>query len=260
MSDSGDEIVAAAHGRVAAHPLTCPTPFVTLTFAQTVDGALAAAPGAPLGVSSPAALRMTHGLRAAHDCIVVGVGTVLADDPSLTVRLAPGASPVPVILDAALRTPLACRLMAAPECVRPVILCSGAHVDAAFAARRAALTARGAAVVAVPAGPHGDGVDIAGALRALESRGLRSAMVEGGPRVIASFLAEALRDGGVGRAAVGQVVITIAPALAPAGVRVPPGAWPAGRAVRLEGALVRVVGGDAVFAGALTMPAEVRVP
>ena len=66
-------------------------PAVTLTYAQSLDGSLASAPGVPTAISGAESLRMTHALRAAHDAILVGVGTILADNPSLTVRLCDGA-------------------------------------------------------------------------------------------------------------------------------------------------------------------------
>ena len=64
--------------------------FVTLTYAQSLDGSIAAVRGEPLRLSGEASMRMTHELRAVHDAIAVGIGTVLADNPSLTVRLVPG--------------------------------------------------------------------------------------------------------------------------------------------------------------------------
>lgn len=66
-------------------------PFVTLTFASTLDGSIAAADGRALPISGREALCVTHALRAIHDAILVGVGTVVADDPSLTTRLVSGA-------------------------------------------------------------------------------------------------------------------------------------------------------------------------
>ncbi|MEZ4684476.1 MAG: GTP cyclohydrolase II, partial [Caldilineaceae bacterium] len=89
----------------------CGLPFVTLSYAQSIDGSIAAADGRPLRISGDRAMQMTHMLRAAHDAILVGVGTVLADDPRLTVRLAPGNDPQPIILDSSLRTPLTARCL-----------------------------------------------------------------------------------------------------------------------------------------------------
>ncbi|MEZ4718129.1 MAG: GTP cyclohydrolase II [Caldilineaceae bacterium] len=109
--------VTAGHGATAPHaPMlqdlrtrlaqhTDPhRPFVTLSYAQSLDGSIAAN-RAPTRLSGPAAMAMTHALRAAHDAILVGIGTVLADNPRLTVRLVDGASPRPVVLDSKLRMP-----------------------------------------------------------------------------------------------------------------------------------------------------------
>jgi len=77
-------------------------PLVGLCFAQSIDGCLAAQRGQPTALSGPASARLTHQLRAAHDAMLVGVGTVLADNPHLTVRHVAGRSPQPVILDSRL--------------------------------------------------------------------------------------------------------------------------------------------------------------
>jgi hypothetical protein len=78
-------------------------PFVTLSYAQSVDGSIAIARGLRSALSGPESLRFTHALRAGHDGILVGVGTVLADDPELRVRLVDGRDPQPVIVDSSRR-------------------------------------------------------------------------------------------------------------------------------------------------------------
>ena len=169
---------------LAAHVARgAPRPFVTLTYAQSLDGSIAAWLGRPLALSGAESLALTHRLRAAHDAILVGIGTVLADDPRLTVRLAPGPHPRPVVLDTHLRCPADAALLRHPA-HRPWLLC-GPHADPV---REATLTAAGAQVYRLPLGPDGR-VDLGAALSSLAASGIRTLMVEGGAGIISAFLA-----------------------------------------------------------------------
>jgi GTP cyclohydrolase II len=168
-------------------------PFVTITYAQSLDGSIAALPGQPLRLSGDGSMRLTHALRASHDAILVGIGTVLADDPQLTVRLVEGAQPLPVVLDSHLRTPVTARLLSHPR--RALI----ATLQPA-SAQAAGLQAQGAEVFECPANANGS-VDLPVLLVALYKRGVRSVMVEGGARILAAFLSQQLAD---------AVVVTIA--------------------------------------------------
>ena len=96
-------------------------PLVTLSYAQSLDGSIARERGKPLALSGPESMRLTHQLRAAHDAILVGIGTVLADDPQLTVRLVEGKSPIPVILDSRLAISPTARLFQNPK--KPILVC-----------------------------------------------------------------------------------------------------------------------------------------
>ncbi len=173
------------------------TPFVTLAYAQSLDGSLAATPGKPLALSGAAALTLTHALRAAHDAILVGVGTVLADDPRLTVRLVAGADPQPVVLDSTLRTPATARLFDHPRGVWLFTTERSCPCD------RAALAARGADITVLPADAAGR-VELAALLATLAQRGVRTLMVEGGATVLSGFVAAHL---------VNYAVVTLAPRL-----------------------------------------------
>ncbi len=166
-------------------------PLVTLSYAQGVDGSIAARRGQPSAISSPQSLEYTHRLRAAHDAILVGVGTVLSDDPQLTVRLASGASPRPVVLDSALRTPPAARLLAGG----PLLFCT----SRALAEAQQALQAAGGRIERQPGAGR---VDLSAMLARLDQLGIASVMVEGGGEVITSFLDAGLAD---------RAVLTIAP-------------------------------------------------
>jgi 3,4-dihydroxy 2-butanone 4-phosphate synthase/GTP cyclohydrolase II len=174
-------------------------PFITLAYAQSVDGSIAAAPGQATALSGPEALRMTHALRAHHDAILVGIGTVLADDPQLNVRLVEGPSPRPVVVDSRLRTPPGARLLGRRSGAQVII----AGTDVAAPADRARLEARGARVLALPAWANG-WVDLVALARQLAADGVRRLMVEGGAKIITSFLRARLVD---------HAVVTIAPRL-----------------------------------------------
>ncbi len=174
-------------------------PRVTLTYAQSLDGSITARSGVPLALSGTESMHYTHQLRAAHDAILVGIGTVLSDDPRLNVRLTGGLSPRPIVLDGSLRCPLTARCLEASR--RPIV----ATTDRAAASRRHDLETQGVTVVSIPACPEDDShLDLFALLRVLIGLDIRSVMVEGGARVITSFLRMRLVD---------RVIITIAPLL-----------------------------------------------
>ena len=102
---------ADSHAYYEQHKL----PYVTVSYAQSLDGSIAQESGTPLQISSPLSLTMTHALRSMHDAVLVGIGTVLSDDPRLTVRLVDGPNPRPVVLDSHLRMPVTSRLLSHPK-------------------------------------------------------------------------------------------------------------------------------------------------
>jgi diaminohydroxyphosphoribosylaminopyrimidine deaminase/5-amino-6-(5-phosphoribosylamino)uracil reductase len=153
-------------------------PFVTWKYAATADGRSAAADGTSRWITGPAAREDVHRLRAEVDAVVVGVGTVLADDPQLTVRPDPGRQPLRVVVDSDGRTPAGARV----------------HDDAA---ETLVVTER-------DTGRH----DLPGLLTLLRERGVVSVLLEGGPTLAAAFLRADLVD---------RVVGYVAPALLGAG-------------------------------------------
>ncbi|MCL5026768.1 MAG: RibD family protein [Chloroflexi bacterium] len=182
----------------ARHRARFGRPLVTLTYAQSLDGSIAAFRGSRLAMSGPESLSLTHQLRAAHDAILVGVGTMLVDKPLLNVRLAEGEDPQPVVLDSRLRLPLSECLLRGRK--SPIWVVTTERADAQ---KQKALEAIGARVLRVPSDARGR-VGLGGLLERLAALQVNSLMVEGGARVITSFLSEHLVD---------LVVITIVPVI-----------------------------------------------
>jgi GTP cyclohydrolase II len=211
-------------------------PYVLLKYAQTVDGRIATRDGDAKWISSEPERRISHALRAACDAVLVGVGTARVDDPQLTVRMVPGASPLRVVLDSALRLPSRARVL---DGQAGTIMIT---TDRSSVRRRTALRARAVAVEVVERGPRG--VDVAEALARLRSLGVRSVLVEGGARVITSFLAEKVVD---------RLVIGIAPTIMGAGIDAVGdlGVARVVESVRLKNRSVHTVGDDLLVAADL---------
>lgn len=163
-------------------------PAVTLSYAQSLDGCISLGDGQPLPLSGPDAMRVTHQIRAAHDAILVGIGTVLADDPQLSVRLAAGRNPQPVVLDTFLRIPDGCRLLNR-EKNRPWV----AAGKQAEPKRCAELERLGARVLSIESDSAGH-IYLPELLSLLYKMGVQRLMVEGGAQVITSFLEQGLVD------------------------------------------------------------------
>jgi GTP cyclohydrolase II len=171
-------------------------PLVTLSYAQSLDGSLTVRRGMPVGLSGPQSQRLTHCLRANHDGILVGIGTVLSDDPQLTVRLVSGRNPQPIVLDSRLRIPLECQLLRRQQNKAWVACAKTAEEN-----RQSSLLKQGVELIRLPR--RGDrGLDLPALLEELWRRGIESVMVEGGAKVLTSFLTERLAD---------VAVITIVP-------------------------------------------------
>lgn len=165
-------------------------PIVTLKLAVTLDGRIATAGGESQWITAEPARRDAHALRGRHDAVMIGVGTVLSDDPDLTCRV-PGYAPRPaprIVADSHLRTPLTSRIVATARRTPTWIL----HRDGADPARLEALAEAGVVCLEAPAG--GAGVDMAAGLAVLARAGLTSVMAEGGARLAASLLRAGLAD------------------------------------------------------------------
>jgi diaminohydroxyphosphoribosylaminopyrimidine deaminase / 5-amino-6-(5-phosphoribosylamino)uracil reductase len=209
-------------------------PHVTLKAATTLDGKTADLHGAARWITGEPARREAHRLRAESDAVVVGVGTVLQDDPELTVRLTPPwpREPYRVVLDSTGRTPPGARVVRAGSRGRTLI----AVTDGAAPGRLRPLEAAGATVVRCRRGAGG--VDPLALLADLFGREVRAVLVEGGAEVHAAFLNAGVVD---------RVAVFVAPRLL--GGR---GAWPViggpglalKAAIRLGTLATRAVGED----------------
>jgi diaminohydroxyphosphoribosylaminopyrimidine deaminase/5-amino-6-(5-phosphoribosylamino)uracil reductase len=168
-------------------------PLVTLKLATTLDGRIATAAGESRWITGAPARRAVHLLRARHDAVMTGIGTVLADDPDLTCRL-PGCAARPIIrivADSTLRIPPTARLIATAR-QNPVWLLH--HAANPHAARP--LEEAGAICIQVPKAqdPAGQGIDLPAALVALGNVGLTRILVEGGAELAASLIRHDLID------------------------------------------------------------------
>jgi 3,4-dihydroxy 2-butanone 4-phosphate synthase/GTP cyclohydrolase II len=194
--DGWDEPVADVTellGAILEHP---DRPHVVLKYAQTLDGRIATSNGDSKWISGEGERAISHALRAACDAVLVGVGTVVTDDPQLTVRMVAGASPVRVVLDSTLRTPPTARVL--DDDATTIIFAT----DQASPERREELRSRQVAVRTVPAGPSG--VDLEAVLKDLRVGGVRSLLVEGGARVITAMLAAGVAD---------RLIVAVAPTI-----------------------------------------------
>jgi riboflavin-specific deaminase-like protein len=173
---------------------------VTVHYAQSLDGRLATRAGDSQWIGGAASLRLAHQLRAEHAAVLVGVGTVLADNPRLTVRLVEGPSPHRIVVDSTLRMPLACHLLT--DAAAPTLV---ATTERASPARVADVRSRGVEVLTLRPDPRGR-VDLGGLIDQLD---LDSVLIEGGGAIITSALLQKL---------VQRLVICISPKVIGAGI------------------------------------------
>jgi diaminohydroxyphosphoribosylaminopyrimidine deaminase / 5-amino-6-(5-phosphoribosylamino)uracil reductase len=167
-------------------------PHVILKLAVSADDKIGAAGHKPVAITGEAARTRVHLLRAQCDALLVGIGTVLADDPLLTCRL-PGMearSPVRVVLDRSLRLPGTSRLVHSARQTPLWVMTS--NLSEAPAAVK--LGAAGAQVIRVATTASPQGLDVSAMLHALAEKGITRLMVEGGGRVASSFVAASLVD------------------------------------------------------------------
>lgn len=224
--------------------ITQGTSYLTLKLALSLDGRIATRSGASKWITCPESRLRVQALRAQHDAVMVGVNTVLTDNPRLTVRDVPGRSPVRVIVDSKLRIPLNSQVVQTagqfPTCVATTAQAARSDVEA--------LEATGVRLVRVPATAEGR-CDTVALLRELAAREVVSVMCEGGAELAGSLLAHASVD---------ELHVFMAPRLL--GPRGRPGAvdWAGpenpGDAPRIEPARWELSGVDAYLWGPLIYP------
>jgi len=184
-------------------------PWILLKSMVSLDGRVASESGDSRGLGGAAEQRLCHRLRAEHDAVLVGIGTVLADDPELTVRMARGRSPLRVVLDSRLRLPAASRLV--QTTAKAPLLVATVSSDRAAEER---LSSWGARVWRFE--PDAEGrVPLGRLLRRLASEGALSVLAEGGPTVHSALLRGRFAD----RVAVGVAPILLGGATAPTWTR-----------------------------------------
>ncbi len=174
-------------------------PEVLLSFAQSLDGQIASKSGDSHWISGDETLHLAHQLRHDSDAILVGIGTVLRDDPELSCRLPDtDRSPIRVILDSDLRLPHDSRIVQTADRYPTVVVGAAGVSDE----RRRALEAAGVTVLECPR--DGDGLDLRRLLELLHERDVKKLFVEGGSRVITAFIRRRLVD---------RMVLVIAPVI-----------------------------------------------
>ncbi len=182
-------------------------PRVTVSYAQSLDGRIATRTGQSQWISGPGTLELAQELRRDNDAILVGIGTVLRDDPLLTCRLPGCSSPVRVVLDSRLRLPEDGRIARSADRYATVVFSLAPDAAKVERLRRLGVEVIAAERAAGPGG--GGGVALGPALEALSARGIGTLFVEGGSSVITAFLRSGLVD---------RLLIVTAPLVIGAGV------------------------------------------
>ena len=186
------------------HFMETKLPFVTVKYAQTLDGRIATATGQSQWISSAASLKFTHKLRATHDAILVGAGTVIKDNPELTVRLVRGRNPLRIVVDSTLKIPAKSKVLQNLSQTKTIIATIKKADDQQFQR----LTNLGAEVITIAADKQGN-VDLQKLLKLLAKRNISSLLIEGGAQIITSILINNL---------VNRLVTVIAPKIIGKGI------------------------------------------
>lgn len=167
--------------------ITTKTPLVTLKLASTLDGKIAASSGDSKWITGTASRKHVHKMRSVNDAVMVGIGTVLRDNPELTTRLVKGENPVRIVVDSALRIPMHAKVL---DDQRGSVLIATTKMGMSEKVKR--LKAKGAEVLVLPV--KDNGVDLRELMTELGKREITSVMMEGGARLAASALRQGVVD------------------------------------------------------------------
>ena len=217
-------------------------PAVTVSYAQTLDGRVATVTGESKWISCPDSLRFAHEMRAGHDAVLVGAGTVCKDDPRLTVRHVPGESPLRVVVDSTMRTPSGAAVLADGAAAGTLL----AVTERAPEERRQKALSQGATVLILPSDIDGR-VDLEALLEKLAALGVGTVMVEGGATMITAFLRGRLVD---------RLAVCVAPKILGAGIDAVGdlGIRDLSRSVILTDTAVEPYGVDLILSGRVEYP------
>ena len=180
-------------------------PFITLKFAQTLDGRIASAVGNSKWISCDKSLTYAHKLRAQHDAILVGINTVITDNPELTVRHVRGRNPLRVVVDSKLKISPKAKVLQNLGKTKTLIATTKKPADTAFKK----ISATGAVILPCRADKKGR-VDLKDLFKKLAARNISSVLVEGGAQIITSMLRDNLAQ---------RIVVVIAPKILGTGVQ-----------------------------------------
>ncbi|MDZ7330347.1 MAG: bifunctional diaminohydroxyphosphoribosylaminopyrimidine deaminase/5-amino-6-(5-phosphoribosylamino)uracil reductase RibD [candidate division KSB1 bacterium] len=216
-------------------------PYVTMKIAQSLDGRIATATGHSQWITSYPARVLAHRLRAEHDAVIVGIGTVLADDPQLTVRFVKGTNPWRIVLDDQLRIPLSSRLLTGELAARTIVATTSQDEM-----RKKAVEATGAQVWTISPN-QSNRVSIPELLKKMASAHISSALIEGGSQVNTAFLKAGMVD---------RIIIAIAPRIIGAGIEAigDLGIERVDRCIELTNIRLKAVGPDYVVTADLLYP------